>query len=431
MMLSLYNLTAALAAPAIWLYLRRRKAQGKEDPVRFPERQGSAKIPRPDGPLIWLHGASVGEAISLLPLIERLQQARTDATILMTTGTVTSARLMEDRMPAGTIHQFVPVDRLPYVRRFLDHWQPDLVLWAESEFWPNLVREPAWRGIPMVLVNGRISENSFKGWRRFSGTMKKLLSGFSLCLGQTNTDVERLTVLGAPVAKCRGNLKFAVPPLPVDEANLAALKKELGDRPLWLAASTHQGEEEIVSKVHTQIAKHHPGLLSIVVPRHATRGEEISQALSTSELSIARRSQSDAVTAETDIYIADTMGELGLFFRLVKVAFMGKSLVPLGGQNPLEAMRLDCAVVHGPHMTNFADIVRRMGSAGASIEVSDATALAETVGRLLANEKEITGLAAIAKSFAEAEEHVLDDVMVELKPFLANLSDKDKSDASA
>jgi 3-deoxy-D-manno-octulosonic-acid transferase len=431
MMLSLYNLTATLASPLIWLYLKRRKAQGKEDALRFPERQGIANIPRPDGPLIWLHGASVGEAISLLPLIERLQQAQPGATILMTTGTVTSARLMAERMPAGTIHQFVPVDRLPYVRRFLDHWRPNLVLWAESEFWPNLVREPARRGIPMVLVNGRISENSFKGWQRFSGTMATLLSGFSLCLGQTDTDVERLTALGAPVTKCRGNLKFAVPPLPVKKADLAALKKELGDRPLWLAASTHQGEELIVSKVHTQVAKHHPGLLSIIVPRHATRGQEIAQTLSTSELRIARRSQSDAVTAETDIYIADTMGELGLFFRLAKVAFIGKSLVPLGGQNPLEAMRLDCAVAHGPHMTNFADIVQRMSSAGASIEVSDEAALAKTVGRLLTNEDEIKNLAATAKSFAEAEEHVLDDVMTELKPFLANLSDKDKSDASA
>ena len=424
MMLGLYNLTATLAAPVISLYLKRRQAQGKEDPVRFPERQGITKTTRPDGPLIWLHGASVGEAISLLPLIERLQRERTDATILMTTGTVTSARLMAEWLPEGTLHQYVPVDRLPYVRRFLDHWQPDLVLWAESEFWPNLVCEPARRGIPMVLVNGRISENSFKGWQRFQGTMAKLLSGFSLCLGQTDTDVERLSKLGAPLNKCRGNLKFAVPPLPVDEANLAALQKELAGRPLWLAASTHQGEEEIIARVHAQITKQIPGVLSIIVPRHATRGEDIAQALSVLGLNVVRRSQSDPVTVETDIYIADTMGELGLFFRLAKVAFMGKSLVPLGGQNPLEPMRLDCAVVHGSHMTNFADIVRRMGAAGASVEVSDEAGLAETVGWLLTNQEEILNLAARAKSFAEAEAHVLDDVMEELKPFLVKLSNK-------
>ena len=431
MILGLYNLTATLASPIIGLYLKRRKTQGKEDPIRFPERHGIAKIPRPDGPLIWLHGASVGEAISLLPLIERLQQQRTDATILMTTGTVTSARLMDEWLPDGALHQYVPVDRLPYVRRFLDHWQPDLVLWAESEFWPNLVREPARRGIPMVLVNGRISQNSFKGWQRFSGTMAKLLSGFTLCLGQTDTDVERLSALGAPVTKCRGNLKFAVPPLPVDEADLATLKKQLAGRPLWLAASTHQGEEEIVARVHSQIAKENIGVLSIIVPRHSIRGEEIAQTLSNLGLHIARRSKSESVTAEIDIYIADTMGELGLFFRLGKIAFMGKSLVPLGGQNPLEPMRLDCAVVYGPHMTNFADITHRMGTAGASVEVSDEAGLAETVGRLLANEEEIFGLAAKAKSFAEAEAHVLDDIMAELKPFLSNLSDKDTSDASA
>jgi 3-deoxy-D-manno-octulosonic-acid transferase len=430
MMLTAYNFTATLAAPLIALYLKRRRAQGKEDPVRFSERLGISNIARPIGPLIWLHAASVGESISLLPLIDRLRIERPDATILMTTGTVTSARLMAERLPDEILHQFVPVDRRSYVRQFLDHWQPNLVLWAESEFWPNLIFEPARHGIPMVLINGRISEKSFKGWLRFRGTIAKLLSGFSLCLGQTELDAERLKLLGAPITKCLGNLKFSGPPLPVDTAQMSALEKEICGRPLWLAASTHHGEEEIIARVHTKLSKSYPGLLSIIVPRHATRGSEIMGALTSKGLKVSRRSESEPITTKTDIYIGDTMGELGLFYRLANIVFMGKSLVPLGGQNPLEAMRLKCAVVHGPYMTNFSDMVSRMTKSCANIEVTNEEQLLKTIGQLLGSSQEVLRIIAAAKQFAEAEEYVLDNIVEELQPFLKNLNTQGNIDAS-
>ena len=431
MMLCSYNFTAALAAPILYLYLKLRLVQGKEDPARFSERLGISSIPRPDGPLIWLHGASVGEAISLLPLIDRLRQEKPSATFLITTGTVTSARLMTKRLPKGVIHQFVPVDRRSYVQKFLDHWQPNLILWAESDFWPNLICEPARRNIPMVLVNGRVSANSFKGWMRFKGTMTKLLSGFTLCLGQTNTDVERLISLGAPLVKCRGNLKFAVPPLPAKESHLDTLKKEIAGRPIWVAASTHQGEEEIIARAHIQLSQKHPGLLSIVIPRHAARGEEIARILLEKGLKVSRRSQAHLIEKDTDIYIGDTMGELGLFYRLASIIFMGKSLVPLGGQNPLEAMRLNCAVIHGPYMTNFAEMVDRMTKAETNIKITNEDELIKSIDTLLSNSNDVIKLAKKARTFAKAEEHILSDVMDELKPFIKNLSNRSDPHASS
>lgn len=414
-MLGLYRAATTLGGPLIRLYLANRLASGKEDRARFAERLGVAGRPRPEGPLIWIHAASVGESLSLLPLVERLGAA---SGVLVTTGTVTSARLMAERLPEGAFHQYVPVDRVAYVRRFLDHWRPDLALWAESEFWPNLVTETAARAIPMVLVQGRVSGRSYAGWRRFAGSIARLLEGFALCLGQTTEDALRLRRLGAPDARWVGNLKFAASPLPADPAELAGLEKATAGRPLWLAASTHPGEEEIAGRVHRRLAGAHPGLLSVIVPRHPGRGPEVAGALRAAGLAVALRSAGEAVGAATEVYVADTLGELGLFYRLAGVVYVGKSLVPLGGQNPLEAARLDCAIVHGPHMANFADVVERLGEAGATVEVADEAGLASAVGRLLAEPGLRSRRAAAAAGVATAEAGVVDAVMAELAPFL-------------
>ncbi|MEP1031046.1 MAG: glycosyltransferase N-terminal domain-containing protein, partial [Alphaproteobacteria bacterium] len=266
-MLGLYRFLTTLGAPVIHVYLGRRIKAGKEDPHRFNERLGRPALARPDGPLIWLHGASVGEAMSLLTLIARVKTAVPAANILVTTGTVTSARMLADRLPKGAVHQYVPVDRMAYVRRFLDHWRPDLTLWAESEFWPNLISETAVRGNPLILVNGRISPRSFKGWSRAPKFIAGLLGGFALCLGQTEGDAERLRALGAPGARSVGNLKFAADPLPADAERLADMRAATAGRPLWLAASTWAGEEDIAWRVHQDHAAAHPGLLTIIVPR--------------------------------------------------------------------------------------------------------------------------------------------------------------------
>lgn len=420
-MLGLYRFLTTLGAPVIHVYLGRRIKAGKEDLHRFNERLGRAALARPDGPLIWLHGASVGEAMSLLTLIARLKTAVPAANILVTTGTVTSARMLADRLPKGAVHQYVPVDRMAYVRRFLDHWRPDLTLWAESEFWPNLISETAVRGNPLVLVNGRISPRSFKGWSRAPKFIAGLLGGFALCLGQTEGDAERLRALGAPGARSVGNLKFAADPLPADAARLADMRAATAGRPLWLAASTWAGEEDIAWRAHQDQAATHPGLLTIIVPRHPNRGAEIATQLTAQGARVKRRAAGALPDAGTDIYIADTMGELGLFFTLATVVFMGKSLSAEGGQNLLEPARLGCAVLHGPRMTNFADMGARMAAAGASLPVPDGAGLCAAVGRLLDDAGEAEAFAARARIFAQAEAGVIDRLMAELTPYLQRL----------
>ena len=431
MMLSLYRLVSDGGAPLIRLYLWLRKARGKEDEARFGERLGFPGRERPKGALCWAHAASVGESLSLLPLIARLIAERPGLNVLVSTGTFTSARLMADRLPAGAFHQYIPVDRIAYVRRFLDHWRPDVALWAESEFWPNLLVETSARNIPLILINGRISPRSFSGWQRFGGLIKEVLGKFDLCLGQSDTDAERLRQLGALNAKSVGNLKFSVPPLPVEEGILSKLLDVLRARPRWLAASTHPGEEDMAAAVHRRLAGEHPGLLTVIVPRHPDRGAKIAARLRRQGLDVAMRSAGDGIKPETDIYLADTMGEMGLFFRFVGIAFMGKSLVPLGGQNPLEAAKLDCAIIHGPHMMNFENIAARLDKAGAAIEVEDEKALGDAVERLLGDEAERDRMAAAANDMAVAEAGVLDAVLDELRLFLDPLDTDGQSRARA
>ena len=279
MALALYRGATTAAAPAIRGYLRRRARNGKEDPDRMAERFGVASTPRPEGPLVWIHAASVGESRSMLSVIERLRAERPAVTILMTTGTVSSARMLTDLLPAGVIHQFVPVDRVAWVRRFLDHWRPDLALWVESEFWPNLLVEADARNVPLVLLNARMSARSYRGWERFSGVIANLLNRFDLCMAQSEETAERLRALGAAHVDCPGNLKFAAAPLPYDAGELAKMSAEIGDRPVWLAASTHPGEEELIADAHHRLAERRQNLLTVVVPRHAGRGPEIAEML--------------------------------------------------------------------------------------------------------------------------------------------------------
>jgi len=410
MILGFYRLLTTLGGPLIRQYLQRRLARGKEDSIRFAERLGEAGLPRPEGGLIWLHAASVGEAVSMLPVVAALQKR---ATVLVTTGTVTSAAMMKDRLPKGAIHQFVPVDRVAWVRRFLDHWKPDLALWVESEFWPNLLVETAKRKIPLVLLNGRISARSFRRWLKMRGFIGQLLSCFVLCLGQTEEDARRLATLGAANTACLGNLKFAAPALPADEAALAALLTELGDRPRWLAASTHAGEEALAGRVHKALAV--PGLVTLIVPRHPNRGAEIAAELRGLGLNPALRSLGEPVG---DLYIADTMGELGLFYRAAPLVFVGKSLIGEGGQNPLEPARLGASVLFGPHMGNFADIARRMQEAGAGIQVATERDLVAALSLRLAEPALMATEGDRAEQFASAEDGVLAAVIEMLGPWL-------------
>lgn len=431
MILALYRLATLAATPAIALYLRRRAARGKEDVERLGERRGRASRARPPGTLVWLHAASVGEANSVLSLITRIQAARPALRVLMTTGTVSSARLLAERLPASILHQYVPVDQPHWVRSFLDYWRPALALWVESELWPNLLNEAQSRRIPAILLNGRMSHRSFARWQRVPGLVGQLLGGFALCFAQSRAEGERFRTLGARRVLTAGNLKHSADPLPVDDDALAAMRAALRGRPLWLAASTHEGEDAAIAQAHRQVAAAVPGLLTIIAPRHSTRGSAIADALRAADLMVARRSAGDPVTAATEIYVADTMGELGLFYRVARVVFIGGSLIPHGGQNLLEPARLDCAILHGPHMANFQEIVDEMRAAGATREVADAALLGQAVITLLREPGARERQARAARHIAEAQRDVIERVMRELDPYLDALAARETDVARA
>src|SRR3954454_14768725 len=362
MTLRVYRKLSRAMVPLAPALIKRRLKQGKEDPERVGERRGLSPDARPHGPLVWVHGASVGEVLAAAALIERLRAL--NLRILLTSGTVTSAAIVAKRFPADIIHQYVPYDSPRYVARFLDHWRPSLALFIESDLWPNLILSSAARRLPMVLINGRMSQRSFPRWRRVAGTISALLGRFDLCLAQSDVDAERFAALGSRNVVVTGNLKLDVPAPSADPVKLERIMMMTRGRPIIVAASTHPGEENILLEAHRTLAGFFPSLLTVIVPRHPNRGEAIARSIPASGLHVSLRSREELPTATTDIDVADTMGELGLFYRLAPIVFMGGSLIEHGGQNPIEAVKLGASVVHGPHVFNFSDIYEALDRAG-------------------------------------------------------------------
>lgn len=406
--------------PLIAAYLAVRKSRGKEDLERFGERMGFASMPRPEGKLVWLHGASVGETLSMLPLIQKIQQLHPSVHILVTSGTVTSAQLMEKRLSGTAFHQYVPIDCMPQVTRFVDHWKPDLVLWLESEFWPNILSVIAQRKIPLILINGRVSDRSFARWKKMPKFSRQLQKMFVKSFGQTQEDADRLKAIGAEDTACVGNIKFAAAPLPVDEEELKRMQKQIGKRACWTAGSTHAGEDEIIAYAHKAIKEKIPDILTIAAPRHPNRADEIEGIFKKVGLTVSRRSRKEEITKQTDIYLADTIGEMGLFYRLGAVAFVGGSMIPFGGQNIIEPARLEKAVLCGQYMMNFREITARAKEAEAVFVAENETALAQVVIKLLTDKKLLNERQKNARVFAEAESNVLDRLMPELEPYLTD-----------
>jgi 3-deoxy-D-manno-octulosonic-acid transferase len=365
----------------------------------------------------------------VLALIERIITQRSGLEVLLTTGTVASARLLAGRLPSRVRHQFVPVDLPNAVDRFLDHWRPDLAIWVESELWPNLVLGTRRRGVPMLLLNGRLSARSFRHWCRMPGLIRPVLQAFALCLAQDEQQAARFRALGARDAASVGDLKTASASLAADPAELAALRSRIGDRPVWIAASTHSGEEEIAAAAHVRIAREHPRLLTIIAPRHPARGATIAETFRSDGLNVVRRSCGEALAGDTDIYLADTLGELGLMFRAAGIALIGGSLVAKGGHNPFEAARLGCTVLHGTDMSNCAGMAASLDRAGAALTVYDADSLAEAVARLLGDPGERRARATVAARVAAAGSGVLDRVLDRLAPFLDALAPAAQSPA--
>ena len=367
----------------------------------------------------------------MLPLIGRILDRRADVHVLVTTGTVTSARLMGERLPRRALHQYVPVDRIDEVRRFLSHWRPDLALWTESEFWPNLIGETNRRDVPCLLVNARMSDASYARWQRFRGLITPLLASFELSLAQNEREAERLRGFGADNVQAVGNLKWAAPPLPVDAEELDRLRAATVGRAVWLAASTHDGEETAAADVHRSLAAAQPRLLTVIIPRHPERGGTIAADLRASGLTVAVRSRGETIEPATQVYLADGLGELGLFCRLAGVVFIGGSLVAHGGHNPLEPARLDCALLHGPHMFNFATIAEALAGAGATTVVADSSALSQAVSELLGDADLRDRRATAACTAADAEAQILDIVEAAIAPYLDALPRRETPGASA
>jgi 3-deoxy-D-manno-octulosonic-acid transferase len=384
--LSTYRLMGSAIYPFMGPFLRLRANRGKEDRVRRYERYGYASAERPPGPLVWFHAASVGESMAVMPLIERISEQGIRS--IMTTGTVTSAEVVRERLPRATFHQYVPMDLNRAVRRFLDHWQPDLAVFTESEIWPATIMEMGARRIPQVLVNARMSDRSFARWAQAPALAEALFENVSHVIAQSEIDAERFRQLGARPVTVSGNLKVDTPGLPYDENELARFKAQIGARPVWIAASTHAGEEQIALAVHRTLSERMPGLLTIVVPRHPERGNDIATMAMQGGFSLSRRSRREEVGPQTDIYMGDTIGEMGLFLRLAQVAFMGRSLVASGGQNPLEPASTGTAILSGKAVHNFRDSYGNLLAAGAARLVRDEEMLAANVEYLLRNPQE-------------------------------------------
>jgi 3-deoxy-D-manno-octulosonic-acid transferase len=391
--LALYRAATTALEPFAPLLLERRAKAGKEDRARLHERLARPTVMRPSGPLVWLHGASVGESLSILPLVERLRTERPDAAVLVTSGTVTSADLLARRLPAGAIHQFLPVDTPGGAKRFLDHWRPDLAVFVESELWPNLLLSAKARGVKLALVSAKLSDKSYAGWRARPFAAQELFGGFDLILAQDGRAAERLTSLGGMVAG-EADLKFGSDPLPVDAAVLAGLRARLGDRPVLLAASTHPGEDEIVLDAWRALADR-PRL--VIVPRHPDRGAAIADLALAAGATVGLRSRTPDDDAE--VIVADALGELGLWYRLADLAVVAGSLAPgIGGHNPLEPARLDCPVVSGPHVENWLTVYADLRDAD-GVAFADASVLGTRLADLLAGPEILRRQAARAQAF--------------------------------
>ena len=422
--LSAYRMVTAAAGPALAPHvLARRLARGKENPERIAERRGEPGVPRPPGPLVWVHGASVGEFIAVLPLVERI--CAQGFTVLMTTGTVTSAELASRRLPVGAFHQFIPLDMPAFIARFLDHWRPDLALFVESDLWPNIILNASARKIPMVLVNGRISARSYDRWRRFPRTIATLLRRFDLCLVRSRDDEERFGALGASRIRIIGNLKFDVPALPVDAGKLASLAKATGGRTVVVAASTHPGEESVIADVHRRLKRAHSDLLTIIAPRHPQRGAEVAEIVAAAQLQPALRSRGGLPDADTDVYVFDTLGELGLIYEVAPIVYMGGSLVPHGGQNPIEAIKFGAAILHGPHVSNFADTYEDLDRDGGAVAVNDAGELMARIGAWIRDGTARAAVAERGRHYVDEVSGALGRTLSALDPYLMPLRSKE------
>lgn len=413
----LYRGLAAALVPLAYRKIARKLDEAGFSADRQRERMGYASLPRPDGQLVWCHAASVGESLSALTLIHAMGERHPEMQFLLTSGTATSAQIVATRLPPRCLHQFAPLDSGGAMRRFLNHWQPDLACFVESELWPQMVMRTATM-CPVTLLNARISKGSLRNWARFGKTAQQLLDRFSLIRTQDQATLDGILSLGARAGRCaRGqNLKSAAGPLPVPLDTLEQLNRQIGSRPVWIAASTHPGEEGPALEAHRRLLEQTPDLLLVLVPRHPERADGIEQMITNAGLSHSRRSRGEPPRGQ--VYLADTLGEMGLFYNLSPLVFLGGSLTPVGGHNPYEPAHAGAVVIHGPLYANFAEDYPALQQAGGAVEVQDRAALAQAVQSLLDAPEQQQRHSAAARQFALDQMQGLDQMISELSALL-------------
>jgi 3-deoxy-D-manno-octulosonic-acid transferase len=411
-----FYLLSILLLPFIKILTSYRLKKGLEEKDRIGERYGIASVERPRDPLIWIHAASVGETISLIPLIKSYKENYPNHNILLTTTTVTAASIIEQRLSDLCIHQYVPFDVGPWVRQFLKYWKPQLAVLVESELWPNIIIQIHKMKIPLVLLNARLSNRSYHRWLKFRFLARQLLSRFSLCLAQSPSMAKRLIHLGAPKVEVMANLKFAADPLPVSVDKLQKLSRLFKDRVIWVAASTHAGEEEIVIQTHHDLKKRFPNLLTILIPRHPNRCDKVKKLCEDSGLSVQSHSvlQNNSFF-DFEIYLVDTIGELGLFFSLSSIVFIGGSFVSVEGHNPIEPVLFKCTVLWGPRMSNFKDVCAHLSDDCYAVQTQKE--LAEGVQNLFLNPEKAKALGAAAFETVKKQAEGVQETVHLLKAF--------------
>lgn len=427
-LLKLYETLMNAGTPALENLLQKRTAKGKEDPTRLHERRGQPTRPRPKGPLVWIHAASVGEAQSTLILIDALGKQHSNINVLVTTGTLSSAGLMEKRLPSFAFHQFIPLDHPVWVANFLDHWKPDLALWMESELWPNLLMAAKKREIPTALINARLSKKSFGRWKWVRGMISEILSAFSIIMTQTKNDEENFRALSVTNVVTTSNLKYSAAPLPYDESSLAELKAIVKDRPVWVYASTHLGEEALAARMHKRLKTLVPNIMTIIVPRHIERRKGVAFACGEEWLSYTLRGEEHKLPKpRNDIYIGDTMGELGLFYSLAPVAMIGRSFSSDGGggHNPVEAAQLGCAVVTGPNVQYQQQMFDDMFAVNAALQAKTEDDLYTILLKLFTNADYLRECQDKSGQFAQEKSHVIENVLINLAPYFSGLEKQD------
>ncbi len=413
LLFKLYRAATALILPLAYRSVARKLHAHGVSRTRIRERLGHASQPRPDGALIWFHAASVGESLSVLSLIARLGQRLPEVGFLITSGTATSAELIAKRMPPRTRHQFAPLDASRPVGRFLAHWRPCAGIIVESELWPVMLVRARAAGLALALVNARLSDKSVASWQKRPRTARFLLDQFDLMLSQNRKSADNLLAMGGDPARIRvgSNLKSTSRPLPVEDGLLARMRRDLGPRPVWIASSTHPGEEVPVLAAHRALLADHPDLCLVLVPRHPERGGEVAGLVADAGFSLARRSTGESPGPETQVYLADTLGETGTWYALSPIVFLGGSLKPIGGHNPFEVALAGAAVISGPHVTNFAETYGALISGGGALEAGDADALARAVGDWLRDADRLQGARDAAGQIVMAQQAALDEVV--------------------